>query len=162
MVTLDARTGKWVLLALVVSLGLNLFVGGLVVGGRFHHPPPGAFLHERHVDAKNEPRVFLFVNRMARELPPDERRNFMTVVNGYRGELTEADRNLRDARKRVREAMAAEPFDRAALENAFADVRVRFDDLQKVLHGALADAASRLPPDARQRLAQQDSKDRRR
>lgn len=152
MVTLDPRSGKWLLLALVVSLGLNLFVGGLVLGHRLHREPHGDWTRPQH--AENEPRIFGFVGRMASALPLGDRKQFIGAMETYHGELAAADARLRQARQKVRDAMAADPFDRTALENAFADVRTSMTDVQKVLHGALADAVSRLPPAARKDLSE--------
>ena len=159
MVTLDARTGKWLLAALIVSLGLNLFVGGLMLGHRLNRLPHGAFVSERHERAEEKRRIFSFIDRMASALPAGDREKFLAVIDGYRGELAQADKNFREARNKVRTAMSADNFDRAALENAFADVSARMMDVQKVLHAALTDAVSRLPPDARKRLADWEPKD---
>jgi uncharacterized membrane protein len=151
MVTLSPRAGKWLLAALIVSLGLNLFVGGLIVGHKLNrHPHEWA---ERHQAETGQPRVFGFIDRMASTLPQDDREKFLKTIDGYRAELAEADKNFRGTRKKVQDAIAAEPFDRNALDMALADVQAKMGDLQKVLHRALSDAVSALPPDARKKLA---------
>lgn len=153
MVTLDPRAGKWVLLALFVSLGLNLFVAGFVLAHKYHRPPH-EFADQRPPNER--PGVHAFVDRMAGTLPDADREQFLSVIAGYRAEMATAEKQLRDARQKVREAVAADPFDRAALETAFGEVRARLQDMQKVMHGALTDAISRLPADARKNLAEWD------
>jgi len=153
MVTLDPRAGKWVLLALFLSLGLNLFVAGIVVAHRFHRPPH-EFADQRPPNERSG--MHAFVDRMAATLPDADRERFLSVIAGYKPEMAAAEKQLRDARQKVRDAVAADPFDRTALEAAFGDVRARMQDMQKVMHGALADAVSRLPADARKNLAEWD------
>jgi uncharacterized membrane protein len=156
MVNLSPRAGKWVLAALVVSLGLNLFVGGVVIGRGLHHHRDWS---AERPSPDREHRVIAFIGRMAMALPPEDRAKFMAKMEGYRAELVQADRNFRDARKKVQDAIAAEPFDRNALESALGDVQAKMGDLQKVLHRALSDAVSALPPDARRKLASWDGHD---
>ena len=155
MVAPGPRAWKWILAALVVSLGLNLFIAGTVVGHKLHRHP-----HEW--SQRNKPdgdrKVFGFIDRMAMALPREDRAVFMGKIDGYRAELKAADQKFRDARKKVQDAIAAEPFDRNALDTAFGEVSQRMADLQKVLHAALSDAVSALPPDARKRLAHWDKR----
>jgi uncharacterized membrane protein len=57
------------------------------------------------------------------------------------------------ARRVVRDALVAEPFDPQALESALADLRTQTDAAQVALHRALVDAARELGPEDRRRLA---------
>jgi uncharacterized membrane protein len=57
------------------------------------------------------------------------------------------------ARRAVRDALVAEPFDAAALESALAGLRTQTDAAQVALHRALVDAARDLPLEERRRLA---------
>jgi uncharacterized membrane protein len=157
MVNLSPRAGKWVLAALVVSLGLNLFVGGVMIGRGLHHHRDWS---AERPSPDREHRVIAFVGRMAMALPPEDRAKFMAKMEGYRAELVEADRNFRDARNKVQDAIAAEPFDRNALDRAFGEVAARMAAMQKVLHAALSDAVSTLPPDARKALSRWDERPR--
>jgi len=163
MVTLDARAAKWVLAALVASLGVNLFVGGMVLGGRFHHPPPGTFFQSEGRERGEAGRgmsAFL-MDRMAGALPREARGEFRRAVGEHRAAMAEADKNFRETRDKLRAAMAAEPFDRAALDAAFAEMRTRMGESQAAMHAALTDAAARLSPEARKRLSEWDPRDRR-
>lgn len=160
MVTLDPKTGKWLLAVLVVSLSLNLFVGGFLIGDELqeHRRPPHGDGERPHAD--NDRMVFGFVDHLAGALPKDDRKEFMRVMETYRGELTAAATRVRQARKNVRSAIGADNFDRRALESALAQVSASMQDMQMVLHGALADAVSRLSPEARKALANWEPRDR--
>jgi uncharacterized membrane protein len=151
MVSLDPKAGKWVLALLVVSLALNLFIGGIIVGQRLHHHGPRLDVARERADSDR--RVFTFLDRMAGILPPDDRKQFLTVIDTYRGELGHADSGVREAREKVRTAIAADPFDRNALEQAFEQTSVRWAEMSKVLHAAMADAISHLSPEGRKALA---------
>lgn len=160
MVTLDPKTGKWLLLVLGISLGLNLFVGGFLIGDELqeHRHPPRGDWERPHAD--NDRVVFGFVDRLATALPKDDRKEFMRVMETYRGELAAATMRVRQARQKVRGAIGADNFDRSALESALAEVGSNMQDMQKVLHGALADAVSHLSPEARKALANWEPRDR--
>lgn len=155
MVSVGPRSLKWLFAALAVSLGFNLFVGGFLVGDELRewHRPPHGMPWEHPPRGENQRHIFGFVDRMATVLPEADRKKFLGVMETYHGELAAADARFHDARDKVRKAIAAEPFDRTALDAAFADVRSSMEEVQKVLHGALADAVSQLPPDARKDLS---------
>jgi uncharacterized membrane protein len=58
------------------------------------------------------------------------------------------------ARRAVREALVAEPYDPQAMESALTGLRAETDAAQVALHRALADAARELGPEDRRRLAE--------
>lgn len=153
MVTLDPKATKWALAVLVISLAVNVFVAGMFLGHALHRERGGPEFSEVRPRPEGEHSMRAFVDRMASAIPGDDRGKFLSVIDGYKGELTQAEAKLRESRGKVRDAIAAEPFDRSALETAFGDVRARMQDVQKILHGALADAVSHLPPDSRKALA---------
>jgi uncharacterized membrane protein len=57
------------------------------------------------------------------------------------------------ARRAVREALVAEPFNPESMESALAGLRTQTDAAQVALHRALVDAARELSIDERRRLA---------
>ena len=63
-------------------------------------------------------------------------------------------RRLREARLGVREALATEPLDRAALDAALAELRAATSASQEALHGVIVDAAPALPAAERVPLAE--------
>ena len=152
MVNGAPKSRPWILIVLIVSLGLNLFLGGLMVGrwvsGGPHRPPQFAS-NER--GPTGEPSRFL--RRMASTLPPEHRSAFEAVIDRHRERVVRAAGEARDAREDVRQVLRKEPFDRAALDRAFETVRTRNVALQTEIQIAIGEAAAELPPQARQRLA---------
>jgi uncharacterized membrane protein len=143
--------------ALVASLAINLLVAGAIAGhflsGR-HHAWHGWGMMRGEVDRMPDRPGERVIGRMAAALPSENRAAFEAAMEQHRQPLAEAGRGVRDARTKVRDAMAAEPFDRARLESSFAELRARSQQLQTAVHGAVADAAAKLPPEARAKLAQ--------
>lgn len=124
---------------LVVSLGLNLFLGGWIAGRAFlPHPPPPP------------PGPGGLLERLTRHLSPAD----AAILRG----AFEPDPRGRDRQHalhaRVAALLRAEPFDPQALAAAFAeDHAARGDFGQK-----LAAAAARLSPEGRRQLAEESER----
>jgi hypothetical protein len=69
-----------------------------------------------------------------------------------RPELRAALDDLQEARRRMFELMKAEPFDRAALDAAFADVRTKTEMLQARGQQLLGDAVEQASPAVRSEI----------
>ena len=138
--------GRVVAIVLFASLALNLFLGGVMVGG---------VLAPRQ-DAAAGPGGFggLIANmrQVAAELPPDQQAALHEAMGRHRSEIRQDLVALRDARQATLAALAAEPFDRQAVEAAFAELLRRSQAAQAAIQDAILDAAERLPADARQEL----------
>jgi uncharacterized membrane protein len=151
MVTIDNKATKWLALALLVSLSVNLLLGGLIAGWHLRDPGP------RHPNASLERPierpVQALLERMTARLEPDERRVFHATLQAHRADLQAAREEVKIARQKLRRILNADLFDREAMDAAFADVRARTNAFQAVLQGAIADAAESLSPEARRRLA---------
>jgi uncharacterized membrane protein len=151
MVTLTPRLGKWMMAILVVSVGANLFLGG-VLAGRWLAPRPMTLAAGPPVGGAPDRPLRGPIERMAQSLPAEQRAEFDRALGHRRREATEAGRALQDARAKVREALIAERFDRTALDQALIDLRAQNERLQKSVHDGIADAAQHLPVEARRRL----------
>jgi uncharacterized membrane protein len=152
MVNAPAKSRSWMTIALIVSLGLNLFLGSLIVGRWFsgpHHRPPPYARTERAPGAEAN----RILQRMASALPHEHRAGFESVLDRHRDRLSRAAVEAREARDQVRQALRKEPFDRAELERAFETLRARNNALQQEIQTAIAEGAAGLPPEARERLA---------
>jgi uncharacterized membrane protein len=139
-------------IALIVSLGLNLFLGSLMIGRWFSGPPhrPAPFARTERAPGAEANR---FLERMASALPREHRAGFEATFERHRDGLARAAGEARKAREQVRGALRKEPFDRAELDRAFAALRARNNALQMEIQSAIAEGAAGLPPDARERLA---------
>jgi uncharacterized membrane protein len=124
-------------------------MAGRWVSGPLHRSPAFGMQGER--GATGEPGRIL--QRMASTLPPEHRSAFEAVIARHRDRVVQAASQAREAREQVREILRKEPFDRAALDRAFENLRTRNAALQAEIQTAIGEAAADLPPEARQRLA---------
>lgn len=132
---------------LVVSLALNLFligtvVGGLVVGQRLRamRPPP----------ERGGPPLWV----AARELSPEHRDAYREVLRGERGEVRMKLRSARDARTEAWQAMGKDPFDAEAVRDKLAAARGQDAQARGALEDRLVAFAASLPADERAKLAE--------
>lgn len=162
MVTLDARAFRWVLPALFVSLGLNLFVGGVLAGRYLAPAPPEPSPAFARLPMDEDRPVQALVQRIAARLPAGERAAFVEAVSGHREAMAAAAGAVHEARRKVNMAMAAEPFDRAALDAAFAELRASSDQFRTAMHRAIADGVQGISVESRRHLAERDRRGRHR
>lgn len=141
--TLSGRTGTLVVVALVLSVCLNVFVAGIVAGrvtsgaGTPVRPNAGGGLER-------------FMATVPSEARPILRRAFGENRGGLQGMVAA----VREARQEAAAVVAREPFDQAAFEAAMADVRDRSEDLQAAVHGIIGEALNDLSPDLRGEMAE--------
>ena len=140
------RRWGWRGLALIVSLALNLFLFGLLAGGRladWRDPDPvvgGAF----------GPGA---VSRLMRGLPESARIDASQMLAERRPEIRRHMRALGNARLAAFRALTAEPFDQQAFGDAMAVVRDRTMTLQASVQAVLIDLSGSLDAETRGRLA---------
>jgi uncharacterized membrane protein len=158
MVNGTPRRRPWLLIALVASIGLNLFLGSWVAGRLLAGPP--MFRHAATGERGGPARSV--IDRMAASISAEHRATFEAVMARHREPIADAASRAREARDNAREAVASEPFDRAALDKAFETLRMRNDALQSATQSAMAEAAAALPPEARKQLADWRARSRRR
>jgi uncharacterized membrane protein len=90
---------------------------------------------------------------MEQHLSQQSRDVLRASVEAHRDALREEFRAMREARDDIADALAAEPFDRDALEAAFARVDERQDAVQATIRKSFIDAAAKLPATERVKLA---------
>jgi uncharacterized membrane protein len=132
---------RWLIVVLLISVGFNLFLGGLMAARLVHA--------QRDRDMRMPPPVARFFD----QLPDQAREGMQGAMRQRQGEMRQRQQALRAARTALGEKLAAEPYDRTAVEAAFADLRQRQVDMRAVAHGALAETAAGLPADQRKRIA---------
>ena len=135
-------------IALAVSIGLNLFLGGAIAsawlvkrqyGGL--RPPPQAGM----AGDFNFRGGLAALGGEARPLAREIRRE-----HGPR--LREAGKAMQDARREVGRMLRAEEIDPAALDKTLSDLRERADEAQAVMHQVLMEAITKLTPDQRRKF----------
>lgn len=127
------------LVVLLVSLAANLMIAGFVVS-RFAGPGPGGGEIDRIVS--------LGIRAFPREIQGD----IMDQLRAHRGEFRARLDAVRAARQQMFEAMRADPFNRAALDGAFTDLRDKTNAIQAIGQTIVADAIANAPPDVRARI----------
>jgi uncharacterized membrane protein len=134
--------------ALIASLALNLLVIGAVAGTMIgfgkHHGPRGG--HPRGED--------FGLMGLTRTLPEERRKEIRKQLREERGRLRPLFEDVRTARREAADKLAAEPFDRAALESALAAVGERERTLRQEAVNIFVGHVERLTPDERGRLAE--------
>ncbi|MEN3975167.1 periplasmic heavy metal sensor [Emcibacter sp. SYSU 3D8] len=134
------RSEKW----LLGGLGLSLALNGLLAALIFFHPGPH---HDRH----RGPDVR--VGRLEKHLAPESRDVLREAVAQNRDALRLEFDAMRTARDGIARALEQEPFDRAALEAAFAEAGRHRDAIQATVQQSFIEAAGRLPVEERVKLA---------
>lgn len=140
-------SSRWlVALVLISSLGINLFLAGILLGRHFVGPPP------------RNPEIMLgrMVDRLSASLNPSDRTVVQRAFEAHRRDFADHFAALGHARLAIGRAMSAEPFDREALRMAFDNLDAQRAALAGVFRAVLLEVASDISPQGRQSLARQD------
>jgi uncharacterized membrane protein len=144
---------RWVVIALVVSIALNIFLIGMTGG---HHMRGWFHDHDRPTASwsndDGERPLRRLLHRLTQDLDRSDREQFRAAMDARRGLLTESGTALLDQRRVVVGLLRADPVDRAALDQALAELGQRHETFQRVLMESIADAAESLTPEARAKL----------
>ena len=136
-----SRRWRW---ALVVSLALNLFLGGAMIGGwaaGVNRPPP--------------PEAFdMSFQGIARDLPPEVRATLRQAFLDERENFWAAADAVRIARREVYDALIADDFSEETMAAALASLRQATVDAQSVVHNMMASLGDELGPEGRAALAE--------
>jgi uncharacterized membrane protein len=124
--------------ALAVSLAVNLIGAGYLGYASWQPKPP------RTVEST----IGFVSGRYAGPIGESIRAR----LEAERAALGTALEEMKAARRATRQAMAAEPFDRARLDALFEEARAKAVTFQQLIHGAIADAAEEASPADRARL----------
>jgi uncharacterized membrane protein len=137
---------RGLIIALVVSLGVNLFVvgalfGAFVLGQRMHAFHPG-------------PRQLGPLWAAASDLPPERQQAFRQALRGAAGEVGGELRQARQARREAWLSLKSEPFDPAAVTAALGRARGLEMQARAEVERRIVDFAAALTPAERARLAE--------
>jgi uncharacterized membrane protein len=136
-----APTGRWTRIALIVSLGLNLAVAGVVVGAAFRHMPGGHMVRDVGFGPFTE------------ALSPDDqdalRRRFIAQTRDIAGNR----RAAREDAAALLAAIRAEPFDPASVLTALDQIQLRTRERQATGRALLGAYIAEMPAEARHAFA---------
>jgi Spy/CpxP family protein refolding chaperone len=134
--------GRWLALALAVSLALNLFFGG-VLAGRWLRPP-----HSPWSASDGGPPGAAFTGSVGERYRP----GMDAIWQRHRGDWRERAAAVSEARQALRRQLMTDPADKAAIERTGANVIAQIAESQKAMHRNLAEVAATLPPEERERF----------
>jgi hypothetical protein len=132
-------TVAWIAIALLLlSLAINILVGGFVLGRMHAGKPPSDFDH--------------LIGFISQPYPLEIQRTIRDGANVRRAELMQQLNALGNARAHTYLLEQTEPFDAAKLAAAESDVRDAVATLQQTVQGIEAAAIAGAPADVRQRI----------
>ncbi len=142
-----ARKPAWKSWALLASLAVNLLLIGVFIGrwaAPFHPPPPPppGVMFEHMIES------------LGRDMSESDRAILVQVYQSHAGELLAHRSDHLQILDAIRAAISADPFDRDALQKALSAAAAMDAEERSALGATLLDAASRLSPDGRRRMAE--------
>ena len=142
-------------LALLASLGVNLFLVGILAGDWVR----GRAAATREAPATNaeartagEAIARGAVQRLLAAVPDAQRPEVERRLAAHRRDIQRANQQLREARERVQRVASADTLDRAELERAYGEQRERAAAAQKAIQTAAIDAIADLSPETRRAI----------
>ena len=130
------KSSRVVKLILVLSLGINLVIGGMAIG---------LWSFDKHKRPASPDAVAF----LSFALPKEHRDALREQLIGRRAELRANRAALADMRRQMVVALEAEPFDISAVEEILARQRQRFLALGELAHSALLERIEMLTPEGR-------------
>jgi len=141
---------------LFVSLAGNMFVLGIWLGSSVQESVSETTQVASAVHAASA------IKQIDREfsnlLPEQDKEIVRSRMQESRSTLREQKEALNIAQRTVRNAMYADPFDQAALDQALADERAARQNLHAVLNTTRRDMAASLSPEGRRALAKMEDR----
>lgn len=114
-----ARASKSLLIILAVSLSVNLFFAGLLVGKKLQSGPVNSWdtAKDHYAQDRNQSRGEQFnVRRLLSAIPEDHRERIRPFLQENRDKVRNALQNHRRAQKQLFSAMTADPLDMDAVK----------------------------------------------
>lgn len=154
-------TSVWLIFGLVVSLALNTFFIGAMVGGRASSerwaewigrqggPEPSRDWGQGRHGGSFDPRD------LVRVMPDSARDDAIAILEDQGPAIREMLQASGEARFAALEAMRATPFDVEALDTAFAQSRAADEELLGAIHGTMRDMVAGLTPEERAYMVEQ-------
>jgi uncharacterized membrane protein len=139
-----ARAGRWSRWILFISLALNLFFIGAWAAFGWRH-----YAWERHGPWNANTRI----ERLAAALPSGDAEKLRAEFRAHQANIEAAVTAYRQAQRRTREALRADPFNVEALRAAMAEARAARGKLDEALQDVIASAGAAMTPEGRRSLA---------
>ena len=130
------NSNRWLVLALLVSLGVNLLIAGVVIGRHLDGGPPGRMHFEwlmQDLDDATRSKIRQNMHEQMKNSRP------------YR-------HDLRQAQHALHEAIIAEPFEEKQVKAAMAEVRAASARLQQTMHDQMIQNLGEMSAEDRARV----------
>lgn len=141
---------------LIVSVALNIFVIGVLVGIGprllFHGGPPPGDSHFAGVSPADTMRSFF---RVMHTMPDDIRAKFRKQMKETKGEVRPVWRGLRQNREKTLDILTTAPLDHAALSDIFADQNALRQQAEQISQTALLNFLASLTEEEKALFAQE-------
>ena len=134
---------KGLVIALCVSLAINLLIVGVVIGARMNGGPP-------HSAMMNN--ASFSVGRAIRQFDEQRRTQLWPIARPHFKGLRPEMHKLRDAQKNWERSFTSEPVDISALDRSYAALHERITTIQQMNYNAIRALASELSPKERKQL----------
>lgn len=128
--TFTGRKGTALLVALIVSVCINLLLAGVMVGGRWHGGGP-----------------------WWSDVPDEARAVMKQAFETHKPEFDKRRDAVREARQKVAELLKADPIDQAALDQALAELSQKSQSIRELGNTMMVEVAKQLSPELRAQMA---------
>lgn len=142
--TLGRSGAKWLIGIAAVSLCANLFLVGLMAGHWIYGPrfPMGPDGPRRGMEA------------MIAGVPEDLRPMIKQKFDAAKPQFQAQREKIRAARDKLAAAAEADPFDPAALDQAFGEFQQAMDGMGAIAHQTIREILPQIPADKRKQLVE--------
>lgn len=137
---------------LMVSIALNLFLVGLVLGPLLMRPP--VFPDEGGMPGRFRPGPGFIFDQMGRDLPQDDAQKLRAIFDEERQNLHARHKDMHDAIVKIAAIMKEEKPDAVALRRALDEVRGLGEGFHENMARAFERIVTDLSPAARRKIAQ--------
>lgn len=139
-----AKNNKWLIPILGLSLAVNLFIGGIMLGKSFNDPPsrPG-----------RGPRVDFDMQRFGQHLSQTERKKIRKIFRDERGALSDHYHSVKQSEEQIKKAISAPQVDRQALLKALKDHGALMQQLHAPMQRVMMEVVAELSQETRKKMA---------
>lgn len=106
--------------------------------------------HDHHHDRSS---LRMELKALSHALPDDARQTLRASLREKRAELQPVFAGITEKRQEIRQLLSADRIDRAALDTAVSELNQLLGAIQAPLQGIILDAASRMTPEQRKKMA---------
>ena len=139
---------RWLGPALLASLAVNVFLLARISVPLFFGPP-----HDGGFGAPPRGHGPMLMHGAFKELPEEDRLIFRRAMREQFRNVVPLIRQSREARDALADAIAADPYDEAAVRAAFDDIEKAMDAIGEIGRDGMIEVFARLTPEQRQRVA---------